>query len=170
MTVKEWSIWVKRNLSKQGSRSTSWGCDLVFLEELCPTILPTVALEKTLESLLDSKEIKPVNPKGNQPSIFIGRTDAEAPILWPLDTKSRLIGKYWWWERLKAEGQGDDRGWDGCMASPTQWTWVWEDLGRWQRTGKPGVLQSMGLQREGHDLATEQQQHSRATVVTISFL
>ena len=52
-------------------------------------------LEKTLESPLDSKEIKPVNPKGNQPCIFIGRTDTEAevPILWPLDVKRRLIGK-----------------------------------------------------------------------------
>ena len=50
-------------------------------------------LEKTIESLLDSKEIKPVNPKGNQPSIFIGRTDAEAPILRPPDAKSRLTGK-----------------------------------------------------------------------------
>ena len=53
----------------------------------------TVVLEKTLESPLDSKEIKPVNPRGNQPWIFIGRTDAEAPILWPPDLKSQLIGK-----------------------------------------------------------------------------
>jgi len=53
----------------------------------------TAMLEKTLESPLDSKEIKPVNPKGNQPWIVIGRTDAEAPILWPPDVKSRLIGK-----------------------------------------------------------------------------
>ena len=55
----------------------------------------TVVLEKTLESLLDCKEIKPVNPKRNQPWIFIGRTDAEteAPILWPSDVKSRLNGK-----------------------------------------------------------------------------
>jgi len=52
-----------------------------------------VVLEKTPESPLDSKEIKPVNPKGNQPSIFIGRTDAEAPVLWPPDGKSQLIGK-----------------------------------------------------------------------------
>ena len=50
-------------------------------------------LEKTLESPLDSKEIKPVNPKGNQPWIFIERTEAEAPILWPPDAKSQLIGK-----------------------------------------------------------------------------
>ena len=53
----------------------------------------TVVLEKTLESLFGQKEIKPVNPKGNQPWIFIGRTDAEAPIFWPPDVKSRLIGK-----------------------------------------------------------------------------
>ena len=52
-----------------------------------------MVLEKTPESPLDSKEIKPVNPKGNQPSIFIGRTDAEAPVLWPPDRKSQLIGK-----------------------------------------------------------------------------
>ena len=54
----------------------------------------TVVLEKTLESPLDCKDIKPVNPKGNQLWIFIGRTDAEAPILWPPDAKSWLIGKY----------------------------------------------------------------------------
>ena len=51
----------------------------------------------------------------------------------------------WCWERLKAEGEGDDRGWDGWMASPTQWTWVWVSSGSWWWTGKPGVLQSMGL-------------------------
>ena len=60
-------------------------------------------------------------------------------------------------ERLRTWGEGDDRGWDGRMASPTQWTWVWARSGRWWRTGKPGVLQSMGLQRVGHDWATEQQ-------------
>ena len=55
--------------------------------------------------------------------------------------------------RLKA-GERDDRGWDGWMASPTQWTWVWVNSGSWWWTGKPGVLQSMGLQRVGHDWAT----------------
>ena len=52
-----------------------------------------MVLEKNLESPLDSKEIKPVNPKGNQPWIFIGRTDAKAPILWPPDVKSQLFGE-----------------------------------------------------------------------------
>ena len=57
----------------------------------------------------------------------------------------------WCWERLKA-GKRDNRGWDGWMASPTQWTWVWASSGSWWWTGKPGVLQSMGPQRVGHDL------------------
>ena len=87
----------------------------------------TVVLEKTLESLLDCEEIQPVHPKGNQSWIFIGRTDTEAetPIIWPPDVKNWLTGKDQLWERLKAGGEGDDRGWDGWMASPTQWAWVW---------------------------------------------
>ena len=76
----------------------------------------TVVLEKTLESPLNSKEIKPDNPKGNQSWIFIGRTDTEAetPTLWPPDAKNWLFGKNTWcWERLRAGGEGDHRGWDG---------------------------------------------------------
>ena len=61
----------------------------------------------------------------------------------------------WCWGRLKAGGEGDDRGWNGWMASSTQWTWVWASSGRWWRTGKPGVLQSMGSQRVTYDWATE---------------
>ena len=61
----------------------------------------------------------------------------------------------WCWEGLKAGGDGNHRGWDGWMASPTQWTWVWVDSGSWWWTGRPGVLQSMGLQRVRHDWATE---------------
>ena len=77
------------------------------------------------ESPLDCKVIKPVNPKGNQSWIFIGRTDAEAPILWPPDTKNWLAGKDpdagkdWRWEEKGMTG------WDGWMASPTWWTWLW---------------------------------------------
>ena len=59
------------------------------------------------------------------------------------------------WERLKAGGEGDDSGWDGWMASLTQWTWVWADSGSWWWTGRCGVLQSMGLQRVGHNWVTE---------------
>ena len=60
----------------------------------------------------------------------------------------------WCWERLKAGGEGDDRGWDGWMASLTRWTWVWVDSGSWWWTGRPGVLQFMGLQRVGHNWVT----------------
>ena len=61
----------------------------------------------------------------------------------------------WSWRRLKAGGEGDDRGWDGWMASPTWWTWVWALSKSWWWIGKLGVLQSMGLQRVGHTWATE---------------
>ena len=84
----------------------------------------TVVLEKTLESPLDSKEIKPVNPKGNQPWIFIGRTDAKADTLatW-CEELTHWKKRPWCWERLKAKEEGS-RGWDGWMASLTLWTWV----------------------------------------------
>ena len=65
------------------------------------------------------------------------------------------LEKTWYWERLKAGGEWDHRGWDGWMASPTQWTWVWVDSGSWWGTGRPGVLWFMGSQRVGHDWATE---------------
>ena len=61
----------------------------------------------------------------------------------------------WCWERLKAGGKGDDGGWDGWTASLTRWTWVWASSGSWWWTGKPGMLQSLGSQRVGHDWATE---------------
>ena len=118
----------------------------------------TVVLEKTLESPLDYKEIQPVHPKGDQPWVFIGRTDVEAetPILWPPDGEELThLKRPWCWERLRAGGEGDDRGWDGWMASPTQWTWVWVNSGSWWWTRRPGVLRFMGSQRVGRDWATE---------------
>ena len=263
-----------------------YGCKSCTIKNWCFWI---VVLEKTLKSPLDCKEIKPINPKGNQPWIFIGRTDAEAkaPILWPPDVKSQLLEKTpmlgktvgmrirerqrtrwldgitesmdmnssklqrwwrtgrpgvygvtkhpwclchkadmteqlnnndqwqppppilllmlyfnclfhfqpyllntvscfhwtihwkdwgwswnsntlapwckelthlkrpWYWERLKGRGEGDDRGWDGWMASLTQWTCVWVNSRSWWWTGRSGVLWSMGSQRVGNDWATE---------------
>ena len=61
----------------------------------------------------------------------------------------------WSWEGLGAGGKGDDRGWDGWMASLTRWTWVWVNSGNWWWTGRPRVLLFMGSQRVGHDWATE---------------
>ena len=117
--------------------------------------------EKFLDSLLDCKEIKPSNPKGNQSWIFIGRPHAEpeALILWPLEVNKKLE-KSWYWERWKAKEEKGDRWWGGWMASQTQSTWVWVNSRRWWRAWKPGVLPSMGSQRVRHHLATEQQQHS----------
>ena len=113
-----------------------------------------VVLEKTLESPLDSKEIKPANPKRNQSWIFIKRTDteAEAPILGPSGVKWKRPRC---WERLRARGKVDDREWDGWRASLTQWMWVWANSGRSWRTGKPGMPQFTGSQRVREDLISE---------------
>ena len=125
------------------------------LKNLC---FQTVVLEKTLESPLKSEEIKPVNPKGNQTWIFIGRTDAEAeePTFWPPDVKSQLMskdpdsGKDWAkkrsrWQRIR---------WLYGIASLMDMT-----LRKlWWRTGKPGVQQTMGSQRVRLGWMTEQQQ------------
>ena len=119
----------------------------------------TVVLEKTLQSPWDCKEIQPVHPKGDQSWLFIGRTDAEAetPILWPPDVKNWLTGKdpdarKDWGQEEKGTTE-DER--DGWMVSPTQWALVWVSSGSWWWTEKPGVLQSMGLQRVGHNWATK---------------
>ena len=113
-------------------------------------------------SPLDCKEIKAVNPKGNQPWIFIGRTEAkaEAPILWPPDVKNWLIrkdpnaGKDW---RQEEKRTTKDKmvGWHHWLNGHE----FEQDgaSGKWWRTGKPGVLQSIGSQRVGHDWVTGQQ-------------
>ena len=131
-----------------------WGLDYKESRALKNGCFWTVVLEKTLESPLDCKDIQ---PKGDQSWVFLGGTDAKAetPILWPPHVKNWLIGKDWCWEGLGARGDGDDRGWDGWMASLTRWTWVWVNSGSWWWTGRPGVLQFMGSQSVGHDWVTE---------------
>ena len=114
---------------------------------------------RRLESPLDCREIQPVHPKGNQSWIFIGRTE------WCWSWSSNTLANWceelthlkrpWFWERLRAGGEGDDRRWDGWMASPTQWTGVWVNSGSWWWTGRPGMLQFMGLQKVRHNWATE---------------
>ena len=141
--------------SSQGyifSSSHAWMWELDCKESWTPKnwCFWTVVLEKTLESPLDCTEIQPVHPKGDQSWVFIGRTDAEAetPILWLPREELTHWKRPWCWERLRAGGEGDDRGWDGWMALPTQWTWVWVDSGSWWWTGRPGVLQFMGSQSQ----------------------
>ena len=113
----------------------------------------TMVLEKTLESPLDSKEIQLVHSKGNQSWIFIGMNIHWKDWCWSwnsntLATRCQELTHWkrpWCWERLRAGGEGDDRGWDGWVASLTQWTWVWVNSGSWWWTGKAGMLQSMEL-------------------------
>ena len=123
-----------KDLSSQGygfSSSHVWMWELDHKEGRVPKnwYFWIVVLENTLESPVDCKEIKPVNPKGSQPWIFIGRTDAEAKVF------SNILATWCkepaHWERLRAGGEGDNRRWDGWMASLTQWTWVWASSRSW---------------------------------------
>ena len=72
-------------------------------------------------------------------------------LMWRADSFEKTLTL----RKIEAGGEGDDRGWDGWMASPTQWTWVWVGSGSWWWTGRPGLLQFMGSQRVGHDWVTE---------------
>ena len=162
---KQRHYFVNKGPSSQGygfSSSHVWMWELDYKESWVPKnwCFWTVVLEKTFESPLDCKEMEPTHLMGDQSWVFIGRTDVEAetPILWPPDAKNSLIrkdpdaGTDW-------GGEGDDRGWDGRMASPTQWTWVWINSGSRWWTGRPGMLQSMdslpGSQRVRHNWVIE---------------
>ena len=136
-----------------------WMWELDYKESWVPKnwCFWTVVMERTLESPLDCKEIQPVPPKGNQSWLFIGRTDAEteAPILWPPDVKNwhvwktLMLGKI---EGGRIRGQQRMRWLDGITDSVDMRL---SNSRRWWWTGKPDVLHSMGLQRVGHDWATE---------------
>ena len=164
----------RHHFADKGPNSQSYGFssghvqtwELDHREGLVPKkwCFQTMVLKKTLESPLDSKEIKPVNPKGNQPWTLTGRTNAEAPILWPPDVTSWLTGK------------DPDAGKDWAKRGREQQSMRWlgsitdsmdmnlsklrerEEKDREWRTEKPDALQSMGLQRVRHDLAPKQQQ------------
>ena len=118
----------------------------------------TVVLEKTLGSPSDCKEIHLVHPKGNQ---FLSVHWKDWCWIWNSNTLATwceeltYLKRPWCWERLKAGGEGDDKGWDSWMASLTHWAWVWVNSSSWWWTGGPGVLRSTGSQRVGHDWATE---------------
>ena len=142
-----WHYFANKGPSSQGyafSCGHAWMWELECEESWAPKnwCFWTVVLEKTLESSLDCKEIQPVHSKGDQSWVFIGRTDVEAetPVLWPPDAKSWLIEKTLMLGKIEGRRRRDDRGWDGWIASPTLWTWVWVDSGSWWWTGKPCVL------------------------------
>ena len=118
----------------------------------------TVVLEKTLESPLDCKEIQPVHPKGES---VLGVHWKDWCWSWNSSTLATSCYELthwkrpWCWEGLGAGGEGDDRGWDGWMASPTRWAWVWVNSRSWWWTGRPDVLWFMGLQIVWDDWVTE---------------
>ena len=143
------------------SRSHVWMCDLDHKEgwALRNWCFWTVVLEKTLESPLDCKEIKPANPKGTQTWIFIGRTDAETLSLatWCTDW---LIGKdpeAWKdWRQEKGVIEDEMSAWPHQLNGHE-----WTNSMRWARTGKPGMLHSMGSQRFSHDRMSQQHETYR---------
>ena len=116
----------------------------------------TVVLENIFEHPLDCKEIQWIHPKGDESWVFIGRTDVEGPVLWPPDVKTWLsgtnpdAGKDWRQEE-KGTTEDDMVGWHHWL----RWTWAWASSGSLWWTGRPGVLQSMGSKRVGHNWATE---------------
>ena len=140
------------------SNSHVWMWELDYKESWVPKnwCFWTVVLEKILESLGLQDQTSPSSRKS---VLNIHWKD------WCWGWSSSSLATWceeltqwkrpWCWERLKAGGEGDNRGWDGWMASPTWWTWVWASSGSWLWTGKPGMLQSMGLQIVRHDWATE---------------
>ena len=156
---KQRFYFVNKDSSSQSygfSSSHVWMWELDYKESWTPKnwCFWTVVLKKSLESHLDCKEIQPVYPKGDQSWVFIGRTDVETNTLATWCEELTHLKRPWCWERLRAGGEGHGRGWDGWMASPTQWIWVWVDFGSWWWTGRPGVLRFMGLQRVRHNWVT----------------
>ena len=114
--------------------------------------------DKTLEHPLDYKEIQPAYPKWDQSWGFHWKDwcwSWNSSILATCCEELTHWKRPWCWEGLGAGGEGDNRAWDGWMASLTRWTWVWVDSRSWWWTGRPGVPQSMGSWRVRHDWATE---------------
>ena len=143
-------LWLSQ--SCMNSDSCSVNCSPQVVVFLCYLFFAwTVVLEKTLESPLDSKEIQPVLGVHWKDWCWSWNSNTLATSCEELTHWKRP----WCWEGLGAGGEGDDRGWDGWMASPTQRTWVCVNSGSWWWTGRPGMLWFMGSQRVGHDWVTE---------------
>ena len=154
-----------KGLSNQGygfSSSHVWMWELDYKESwaLKNWCFWIVVLEKTLESPLDCKEIqsilKEISPECSLEGLML---KLKLQYFGHLMRRADSFEKTLFWERLRVGGEGNDRGWDGWMASPTQWIWVWVSSRSWWWTGRPGMLQSMGLQRVGHDWVTELNWH-----------
>ena len=158
---KQRHYFVSKAPSSQGygfSSSHVWMWELNYKESWTPKnwCFWRVVLEKTLEGPLYCKEIQAVHPKGDQSQVLIWKDwcwswNSNTLATWCEDLTH--LKHLWCWERLRAGEKGDNKGWDGWMASPTRWTWVWVNSRSWWWTGRPGMLWSMGSQRVGHDLS-----------------
>ena len=116
----------------------------------------TVVLEKTLDSPWDRRSslsiLKVINPEYSLKRLMLKlKLQYFGHLMWRADSFEKTLML----RKIEGRRRRDDRGWDGWMASPTQWAWVWVNSGIWWWTGRPGVLRFMGLQRVGHDWATE---------------
>ena len=116
-----------------------------------------MVLEKTLEIPLDCKEIQPVQPNEISPECSLEGLMLKLKLQYFGHLMQRVdsLEKTLMLRGIGGGGEGDDRRWDGWMASPNRWTWVWVNSGSWWWTGRAGVLWFMGLQRVGHDWVTE---------------
>ena len=159
---KQRHYFANKGLSSQGYGFSSghvWMWQLNYKESwvLKNWYFWTVVLKKTLEGPLDSKEINQSIIKKISPEYSLEKLMLKLKLQYFGNLLEELIHlkRPWSWERLKAGGKGDGRGWDGWMASLTQWTWVWVSSGSWCLNGRSGVLQSMESQRIGHDCVTE---------------
>ena len=161
---KQRHYFANKGLSSQGYSFSSghvWMWKLDCEESWAPKnwCFWTVVLEKTLESPLDCKETQPVHSKGDQPypgcSLEGLMLKLKLQYFGHLTRRVASLEKTLMLGGIGAGGEGDDRGWDGWMASLTRWTWIWVNSGSWWWTGRPGVLRFMGSQRVGHDWATE---------------
>ena len=136
---------------KEGWALKSWCFWTVVLRRLLPRVSWTAG--RPSQSVL-----KKTNPEYLWKDWYWSWSSNTLAIFWEEPTHWK---RPWCWERLKAGGERDDRGWDGWVASLTQWIWVWAGSRRLWRTGKPGMLQSIGSQRVGHNWATEQQKKTK---------
>ena len=159
---KQRHYFVNKRPSSQGYGFSSghvWMWELDYKESWEPKnwCFWTVVSEKTLESALDCKGstqsiLKEISPDCSLEGLMLKlKLLYFGHLMWRADS----LEKTRCWKRLRAGGEGDNRGWDGWMPSPTQWTWVWMDSGCWWWTWKPGVVLFMGSQRVRHSWATE---------------
>ena len=180
VNAAKWS-WGKTGICCSVAKSCLTPCDSIDTRLPCPALSPRVCSSSCSLSGDVIQPSHPLSPCSACPQSFPASGSSNQSILkeinpeyswkdWCWSWNSFTLATWckepthwkrpWCWERLKTGGEGDNRGWDDWMALPTQWTWVWANSRRWWRTGKPGMLQSMGFQRVRHDWVTEQQEYT----------